>query len=180
MLVMVLADVAFVSAEMVFYDKKSDFNAGIHRPAKMSKVWIRPRPDKSFVPQSSYRTVPDVNQENKTDQSTSPWRSMDPYFSDCCRSNDDHHFISNQKNQWLHDSIQKLNFIMPDPYEHQNSTGYCFEEEKHYDKYKKMSKIFHCCSLAVLSLMMVEDMVGTSLIWVKYYVGGFYPICWPF
>ena len=31
MLVMVLADVAFVSAEMVFYDKKSDFSAGIHR-----------------------------------------------------------------------------------------------------------------------------------------------------
>ena len=31
MLVMVLADVAFVSAEMVYYDKKSDFSAGIHR-----------------------------------------------------------------------------------------------------------------------------------------------------
>ena len=30
MLVMVLADVAFVSAEMVFYDKKSDFSSGIH------------------------------------------------------------------------------------------------------------------------------------------------------
>ena len=28
---MVLADVAFVSAEMVFYDKKSDFSAGIQR-----------------------------------------------------------------------------------------------------------------------------------------------------
>ena len=79
---------------------------------------------------------------------------MDLCFSDCCRPNDDHHFI--QENQWLNDSIQKFNFFMPDQYEHQNSTGYCFEEEKHYGKYKKMSKIFHCCSLAVLSLMMVE------------------------
>ena len=127
MLVMVLADVAFVSAEIVFYDKKSDFSVGIQRPPKYRKF---------------------------TDRSTSPWRSMDPCFSDCCRSNDDHHFI--QENQWLHDSIQKFNFLMPDQFEHQNSTGYCFEEEKHYGKYKKMSKIFHCCSLAVLSLMMVE------------------------
>ena len=39
---MVLADVAFVSAEIVFYDKKSDFSAGIHRPAKFLKVGTRP------------------------------------------------------------------------------------------------------------------------------------------
>ena len=86
MLVMVLADVAFVSAEMVYYDKKTD-------------------------------------------------------FTKCCRQND------------------QLEFYIPNSYEHQNSTEYCFEEEKHYGKYKKMSKIFHCCSLAVLSIMMVEEMV---------------------
>ena len=39
MLVMVLADVAFVSAEMVFYDKKSDFSAGIHRYRTMKNIY---------------------------------------------------------------------------------------------------------------------------------------------
>ena len=104
---MVLADVAFVSAEMVYYDKKTD-------------------------------------------------------FTKCCRQNDQ--LIFDQKNSWLPSALEKLESYMPNSYEHQNSTEYCFEEEKHYGKYKKMSKIFHCCSLAVLSIMMVEDMVTKSII----------------
>ena len=102
MLVMVLADVAFVSAEMVYYDKKTD-------------------------------------------------------FTKCCRQYDQ--FVFEQKKSWLPSALEKLEFYIPNSYEHQNSTEYCLEEEKHYGKYKKMSKMFHCCSLAVLSIMMVEEMV---------------------
>ena len=94
-LVLVLADVAFVSAEMVYYDKKTD-------------------------------------------------------FTECCRPNDKFR---------ISETIEKLDFNALTPYEHQNSTEYCIEEEKYYGKYKKLSKIFHCCSCAVLSIMMVEELV---------------------
>ena len=43
------------------------------------------------------------------------------------------------------------------PLSPKNGNQYCLEEENYYDHYKKMSKIFHCCSLSVLSVMMIEE-----------------------
>ena len=48
------------------------------------------------------------------------------------------------------------------PLSPQDGNQYCLEEENYYDHYKKMSKIFHCCSLSVLSVMMIEERSQTT------------------
>ena len=57
---------------------------------------------------------------------------------------------------WPINGIQSLFGV---PYAPQNGSQYCQEEENYYGHYKKMSKIFHCCSLSVLSIMLVEETV---------------------
>ena len=52
------------------------------------------------------------------------------------------------------DSIRNL---FPVPFGTQSDSQYCLDEENYYGHYKKMSKIFHCCSLSVLSVMMIEE-----------------------
>ena len=61
-----------------------------------------------------------------------------------------------QGKHWPIDGMQSLFGV---PYAPQNGSQYCQEEENYYGHYKKMSKIFHCCSLSVLSIMLVEEAV---------------------
>ena len=58
---------------------------------------------------------------------------------------------------WSADNMRNI-FGMP--YSPQNGSQYCLEEENYYGHYKKMSKIFHCCSLSVLSIMLIEEPIS--------------------